>query len=153
MLVVLDFDGVLTDNKVYVNERGEEMVRCDRSDTFGLSELREMGVDVLIMSTEKNPVVQKRAHKLGIECVNGMDDKKERLQAEIDIRKRRPEQVAYVGNDVNDLGCFEAVGLPIAVADAFPPVRTKAAYVTSASGGNGAVREVIELLLQAKITA
>lgn len=152
-LLVFDFDGVFTDNKVYINERGEEMVRCDRSDTYGLSELRKQGVDILILSTEKNPVVRIRAKKLGIECVNGVDDKQERLQAEMSIRKLQPEQVAYVGNDVNDLGCFAVAGLPIAVADAFHPVRAKAAYVTSAKGGNGAVREVLALLLQAKLTA
>ncbi len=149
-LLLFDFDGVFTDNKVYINNQGEEMVRCDRSDTFGLQELVAFGVKVMILSTERNSVVKKRAAKLGLDCINGLGDKGARLQELLEQKNINPQHVVYVGNDINDLPCFAIAGVSIAVADAYPLVRNKAHYVTKASGGSGAVREVIELLLQAK---
>lgn len=149
-LLALDFDGVFTDNTVYVNEKGEEMVRCNRSDTFGLKELLSTGTQVMIISTEENPVVRKRAEKLKLPCVYGLSDKALALRNETEKRGLSLQSVIYVGNDVNDIGCFEIAGLKIAVADAYPPVAKIADYVTQASGGNGAVREVLTLLLLAK---
>ena len=149
-LLAFDFDGVFTDNKVYVNEQGEEMIRADRSDTFGLDQLQQTGVEVLIISSEPNEVVLHRAKKLGIPAINNVDDKGATLTVELKKRKLKSSQTIYVGNDSNDLPALKIAGFSIAVADAYPPVRQQADYVTKATGGNGAVREVISLVLKAK---
>ena len=149
-LLVMDFDGVLTDNGVYVTEDGRESVRCDRSDGLGLERLRTSGVATLILSKEKNPVVSARAGKLQIPCIQGQDDKLEVLVTFARERGVALEEIAYVGNDVNDAECLQAVGLPIVVADAWPAVLPLARYRTSRPGGRGAVREVCDLLMKAR---
>lgn len=148
--LVFDFDGVFTDNKVYINERGEEMVRCDRSDTVGLDELILHRVSVMILSREKNKVVRMRANKLKIPCVHGIKDKRLALIRECKRRNIDPSKTIYVGNDANDIPCFEIAGTSIAVADAHQDAKEKAQYVTRAKGGDGAVREVIAMLIKAK---
>jgi len=145
-LVVFDFDGVFTDNAVYTFEDGREAVRCSRLDGFGLRRLAGVGVDALVLSTETNPVVQARARKLRIAALNGIDDKLAALRGEADRRGIGLDAVAYVGNDVNDLACLEAVGLPIVVRDAHPAVHGAARHRTTWTGGNGAVREVCDLI-------
>jgi 3-deoxy-D-manno-octulosonate 8-phosphate phosphatase (KDO 8-P phosphatase) len=148
--VVFDFDGVFTTNEVIVREDGVESVICNRSDGYGMRLLTESGVGVMILSTETNPVVYARAKKLKIECVAGIESKGEKL-VEILAEKNIPAaNVAYVGNDVNDLPCFSLVGLSVAVGDAFPEVKTSARWVLSESGGRGAVREFCELVYRAK---
>jgi YrbI family 3-deoxy-D-manno-octulosonate 8-phosphate phosphatase len=143
-LVAFDFDGVFTDNTVYVFDDGSEAVRCWRGDGIGLRQLERRG-RVVILSTEKNPVVRRRADKLEIECHHGLADKRavlERLASEAGIEL---SEVAYVGNDLNDAACLEIVGLPIIVADAHPGVQPLARLRTRAPGGQGAVREVCDL--------
>ena len=151
--VVFDFDGVFTDNTVYVSQDGVESVRCWRSDGLGLARLKEAGIQSAIVSTETNPVVAARGRKLGIPCVQSCDDK---LAA---VRKMTVEQgltladVAFVGNDINDLACLQAVGFPIVVHDAHPDVAGAAAYRTTAPGGRGAVREVCDAIVAARTRA
>jgi 3-deoxy-D-manno-octulosonate 8-phosphate phosphatase (KDO 8-P phosphatase) len=152
-LVVFDFDGVFTDNTVYVSEDGTESVRCWRGDGLGLQALERVGVQTLVLSTEVNPVVTARSRKLGVECIQGCDDKRERLLALVRERGLSLEQVAYVGNDVNDLGCLEAVRLPIVVGDAHPSVLAVARIRTTRPGGRGAVREVCDLVVSARASA
>jgi YrbI family 3-deoxy-D-manno-octulosonate 8-phosphate phosphatase len=147
-LVVFDFDGVMTDNGVYVSEDGRESVRCDRSDGLGLERLAATGIATLILSTEINPVVSARAAKLKIPCIQGQRDKLAALCAFANTHGIPLEQVAYVGNDVNDAACLKAVGLPMVVADAWPDVLPLARYRTSRPGGRGAVREICELFLK-----
>jgi 3-deoxy-D-manno-octulosonate 8-phosphate phosphatase (KDO 8-P phosphatase) len=147
-LVVFDFDGVMTDNGVYVTEDGRESVRCDRSDGLGLQRLAATGIATLILSTEVNPVVSARAAKLKIPCLQGQNDKLAALTAFAGARQIPLDQVAYVGNDVNDAGCLNAVGLPMVVADAWPEVMPLARYCTSRPGGRGAVREICELFVK-----
>jgi YrbI family 3-deoxy-D-manno-octulosonate 8-phosphate phosphatase len=149
-LLVLDFDGVLTDNAVWVDETGREAVRCSRSDGFGIGLARAAGIEVLILSKEQNPVVAARSRKLRIECVQGCDDKLSRLRQLVATRGLSPAQVGYVGNDVNDLECLRWVGFPVAVADAEPAVKSASRRITTRPGGHGAVREVIEWLLAAR---
>jgi len=150
-LLVFDFDGVMTDNGVYIDQDGRETVRCDRGDGMGVPLLRKLGgVELVIISTEKNPIVVKRAEKLKIACWHGVDDKRELLKREMSRRNLQPSEVGYVGNDVNDLGCFGEVGLAIAVADAYEQVLKQADYITTHPGGHGAVREICELMLYAK---
>jgi YrbI family 3-deoxy-D-manno-octulosonate 8-phosphate phosphatase len=146
-LLVLDFDGVLTDNRVLVDVEGREAAWCHRGDGMGIGLVREAGLEVVILSKEKVPIASARARKLGIECIQGCDDKLPRLRELAAARGLAPEQVAYVGNDINDLACLGWVGLPIAVADALPEVKTAARWVTNAPGGQGAVREVCDQFL------
>ncbi len=149
-LLVLDFDGVLTDNRVYVTERGEESVAAHRGDGMGISLAKQMGLEVLILSKERNPVVQARADKMKIEAYRGVDAKAEKLAELIDQRGLAAGQVAYVGNDINDLPCFPLVGLSVAVADSHPEVIRAADLILTKKGGRGAVREFIDLVLRSK---
>jgi YrbI family 3-deoxy-D-manno-octulosonate 8-phosphate phosphatase len=145
-LVVFDFDGVMTDNTVVVSEDGEAVV-ANRGDGLGIEMMRDAGVPMLVLSKERNPVVRARCEKLRIECVQGIDDKPAELERILGDRGADAVNVAYVGNDVNDLGCMELVGLPVAVADAEPPVRAAARLVLSRRGGAGAVREFCDGVL------
>ena len=149
--VVFDFDGVFTDNRVLVGEDGRESVFCSRADGLGLQMLDRVGLGCLVLSTETNPVVSARAAKLKLECIQGLgDDKWSALRSIIEERGLDPTTVAYVGNDINDLDCLLHVGVPICVADAYPAVQQAARFITSRSGGHGAVREVCDLALQAQ---
>lgn len=145
-LLVLDFDGVMTDDRVWVDEAGREAVVFDRRDGMGIRLLREAGVEVLVLSTEVNPVVGARCKKLGIPSQQGLGDKRASLLRWVDERGIDLADVAYVGNDVNDLGCLHAVGLPVAVSDAHPDVLAAAQVTLRRPGGRGAVREVCDLL-------
>lgn len=149
-LVVFDFDGVMTDNRVLVMQDGTEGVLCNRSDGLGLGMLKEARVPVLVLSKEKNPVVAARCRKLGLECIQGIDDKLAILRELLGARGISAARTAYVGNDLNDLACMGHVGLPIAVGDAYPEVLDAACYVTRAPGGHGAVREVCDLILDSR---
>ena len=144
-LIAFDFDGVFTDNMVYVFEDGSEAVRCSRSDGMGLQKLERAGISTIIISTEANPVVSARARKLKIRCIQNCPDKKAVLQDIARELKIDLDQIAFVGNDINDLACLECVGLPIVVQDAHPDVLAFARYRTKRLGGNGAVREVCDL--------
>lgn len=149
-MVAFDFDGVFTDNMVYVTQDGVESVRCWRSDGIGLSRLRGVGVEPLILSTEINPVVSARAAKLKTLCLQGVEDKAEAILAFCRERGVDPQQVAFVGNDVNDIPAFKAVGLPVAVSDGYVEIFPHVLYRTARLGGHGAVREVCDLVFHAK---
>lgn len=146
--VVTDFDGVHTDDHALVDQDGRELVSVSREDGMGVSLLREAGVPLLILSTETNPVVSARARKLGVDVIQGLGDKAAALAAWAEREGIRLDRVAYLGNDVNDLGCFELVGWPVAVPDAHPLVLAAARVVLSRPGGDGAVRELAERVLQ-----
>ena len=144
-LVAFDFDGVFTDNMVYVLEDGSEAVRCFRSDGIGLQKLKKWNIETVIISTEANPVVSARARKLKIHCIQDCQDKRAALE---DIAREKNitlNEIAFVGNDINDLPCLECVALPIVVQDAYPDVVPSALYQTKRPGGHGAVREVCDL--------
>jgi 3-deoxy-D-manno-octulosonate 8-phosphate phosphatase (KDO 8-P phosphatase) len=149
-LAVFDFDGVFTDNRVWVNERGEEMLAFSRSDGLGLRRLGEVGVTPLIVSMEQNPVVSARAGKLGVECVTGADDKLDVLRERVARDGLSLDEVAYVGNDVNDAGCLGAVGLPVVPSDAWPEVKGLARWVLERPGGHGCVREFCDRVWEAR---
>lgn len=144
-LIAFDFDGVFTDNMVYVFEDGSEAVRCFRGDGIGLRKLKRAGIEMVIISTETNPLVSTRSRKLRIRCVQGCEDKRAALEAIVQEMGLSMVQVAFVGNDINDLPCLTCVGLPIVVQDAHPDVIPHARYQTTARGGHGAVREVCDL--------
>jgi YrbI family 3-deoxy-D-manno-octulosonate 8-phosphate phosphatase len=149
-LIAFDFDGVFTDNTVYVTQDGVESVRCWRSDGLGLSRLRSTGVQVYIISTETNPVVMARANKLNMPCKQSIKDKAAAI-LEICLELAiSSEQVMFVGNDINDIPAFKLVGLPVAVADAYPEVDPYILLRTEKPGGLGAVREVCDLVFHAQ---
>lgn len=149
-LVVFDFDGVFTDNRVFVSEDGKESVACWRSDGLGLSVLENLGILMRVISTEVNPVVSRRCEKLEITCVQACNDKRKALQEIMGAAGIAKDETIYVGNDTNDSGCLEDVGVPVVVADAHPDVLDLARYVTINCGGKGAVREVCDLITLAK---
>lgn len=149
-LVIFDFDGVFTDNTVLVSQEGIETVRCWRSDGLGISRLRSIGVETLIISTEANPIVTVRANKLKIACKQAVEDKAHAvLQACKELGVSTTE-TAFVGNDINDIPALKSIGLPIAVVDAYPEVLAHVAYQTTKQGGYGAVREICDLVFHAK---
>ena len=149
-LVVFDFDGVFTDNRVLVAQDGTEAVFCSRADGLGMKLLLQSGVVCLVLSTEANPVVATRARKMGVECVAGQWNKVEALERIVNARAIAWSNVAYVGNDVNDLGCLSRVGVPICVADAHPKISAVCKLITTRRGGDGAVREICEWILNAR---
>ncbi|MBG0829918.1 N-acetylneuraminate synthase family protein [Planomonospora sp. ID67723] len=148
--VITDFDGVHTDDRAYVDSDGREMVAVSRSDGMGISLLRRSGVKLMIMSTEHNPVVAARARKLGVPVLQGLTDKRTVLRDWLAIENLDPARVAYVGNDVNDLGPMSDVGWPVTVPDAHPRVRAVARVVLTRPGGAGAVRELCDRVLAAR---
>ncbi|MEW6239282.1 MAG: acylneuraminate cytidylyltransferase [Chloroflexota bacterium] len=149
-LIVSDFDGVITDNRVWTSEEGLETVVASRSDSMRVRDLRERGVEVMILSSEPNPVVRARAEKMGVASVQGVDirSKGEALKKLLIEKNVDASQVIYIGNDLNDLPCFEIAGWAVAVADAYPEVLRAADHVLTRAGGHGAVRELCELVLE-----
>jgi YrbI family 3-deoxy-D-manno-octulosonate 8-phosphate phosphatase len=149
-LVIFDFDGVFTDNRVWTDQNGVESVAASRSDSLRFRELRERGIEIMILSSEPNPVVTARAKKLGVEVMQGigLQDKGRVMREVLEQKKVKAENVVYVGNDINDLPCFEIAGWSVAVPDAYPEVLQAADFVLSRPGGHGAVREVCELILR-----
>ena len=145
-LVVFDFDGVFTDNRVIIDQDGKESVICNRSDGLGLNRLRELGIRILILSTEKNNVVSKRALKLKVECIQGVENKESELINWVKKNKIDLSNTAFVGNDINDIPALQIVGFPILVADAFDEVLPFAKLKLSKNGGDGAVRELCDLI-------
>ena len=144
-LLAFDFDGVFTDNAVYVADDGTEMVRCSRSDGIGLRKLEQLGVVPVIISTETNPVVSARSRKLQVRCIQGCVDKRAALENLAQELGLTPPEVAFVGNDINDRAALKYAGLPIVVQDAHPDVAELGFYRTNRPGGYGAVREVCDL--------
>jgi len=149
-LVVFDFDGVMTDNRVMVMQDGTEGVFCNRSDGLGIGMARDAGLAMLVLSKEENPVVSARCRKLKLECMQGVDDKIGALTRLLEDRGIDAGRVVYVGNDVNDLACMNHVGIPVAVQDAYPRVLKVARWITKKVGGHGAVREVCDALVAAR---
>jgi len=149
-LAIFDFDGVFTDNRVWVNEAGDELLAFSRSDGLGLRRLDEVGVHYVIVSTEPNPIVAARAVKLNAECVQGVDDKLAVLFERTEQLGVALDDTAYVGNDVNDAECLRAVGVPVVPADALPEVMPLARWVLSRPGGAGCVREFCDGVWEAQ---
>ena len=149
-LIVCDFDGVITDNRVWTDQEGRETVVAYRSDSLRIRELRERGIDVLILSSEPNPVVAARAKKMGVEVIHGVgiQEKGRALREVLEQKNLKAENVVYIGNDFNDLPCFEIAGWSVAVADAYPEVIRAADHVLTKAGGQGALRELCDLILR-----
>jgi N-acylneuraminate cytidylyltransferase len=145
--VILDFDGVMTDNRVWVDEDGREAVAASRADGWGLAQLRQRGINILVLSSETNPVVRARAEKLGLEVIHGADDKAAALMQFMAAREIKSDVTVFVGNDVNDVPCFSLVASAVVVADAHEQARIHADQILTRPGGHGAVREFCDLVL------
>lgn len=146
-LLVLDFDGVLTDNRVYVASDGAEMVACTRADGWGLDLLRATPLEIAIVSTETNPVVSARARKLRLPVVQGVGDKAEAVRMLAAERHVPLARVAFVGNDSNDLPALSICGWPICPSDAHASVRAIARWIAPCRGGEGVIRHLADVLL------
>lgn len=149
-LVVFDFDGVMTDDKVYVNQDGVEMVAANRSDGMGISLMHKTGIKMIVLSSEVNPVVTARCNKLRLPVIQGVEKKAEVLRRFLMENSINPDHVIFIGNDVNDLPCFNEVGCALVVADAHPAVLRQADIILQHKGGKGGVREVCDLLLESE---
>ena len=156
--IIFDFDGVFTDNFVYVDDMGTEIVRCSREDSYGISILKkfisksELKIDIFVLSTETNQIVIKRCKKMGIDCHIGESHKAKYLADW--YSKNRPglqdpyAGTLYFGNDLNDLPVMQKIGTSFAPSDAHPRIKEVATQVLMARGGQGFVREGIELILR-----
>jgi YrbI family 3-deoxy-D-manno-octulosonate 8-phosphate phosphatase len=146
-LLVSDFDGVMTSDTVYLNQVGVESVKCSRADGMGVGIMRKMGIETLILSTETNPVVAKRAEKLKISCVQGARNKLAELKKIALSRNLTANQIAYVGNDVNDSECLDWVGLPMIPNDANDLLKDHGYLRLAKNGGEGVIREIASILV------
>jgi 3-deoxy-D-manno-octulosonate 8-phosphate phosphatase (KDO 8-P phosphatase) len=149
--VMLDVDGVLTDGGIYYDPTGREIKRFHVADGLGMELLRHAGIRVVILSGRVAEAITRRAAELRVtDCYQGVRDKKAQIEKLRQQWQLKAEELLYVGDDLNDLPAFEAVGVRVAVANADDMLRSQAHYVTQATGGNGAVREVCEWLLKAR---
>ncbi len=145
--IIFDFDGVLTDDRVWVDQDGREMVCCSRRDGLGFDTLLQTGLKLFILSTETNPVVSKRAAKLKVPAIQGCADKASAL---VDLAAKEGidlSRTLYVGNDLNDLEAIRLCGYSACPADAHSAIKDVATWVLKAGGGQGVTRDIIELVL------
>ena len=145
-LLVYDFDGVMTDNKVFVDQHGNEMVQVNRADGLGISEIRKLGIQQIILSTETNTVVSARAKKLNLFCLQGVENKEQALTEYCNEHQISLSHVAYVGNDINDIDVMELVGTTFCPADAHVSIKEISQFILSSKGGEGIVRETFDKL-------
>lgn len=143
-LFVFDFDGVLTNNIVYLNQDGVEWVAASRADGLAFDALKKIGKQALILSTEKNPVVTARASKLGVGVLQGVTNKVEALQLFCEQRNIFKEEVFYVGNDLNDYRVMSFYKYSACPSDSHKKIKEVATYPLEIKGGYGVVRELLE---------
>ena len=149
--LITDVDGVLTDGGLYYAENGDELKRFDVRDGQGLVLLREAGLLTAIVTRKQTTIVIRRARDLGItEVCQDVTDKAAAITDLLARHRLSPAEVCYVGDDIGDLPAMRLVGLSVAVADAVVEVRRQAAYVTRATAGHGAIREICNLILAAR---
>ena len=150
-LAVFDVDGVLTGGEIFIGPYGEEFKRFHAQDGLGIALLQRSGIEVGIISSRQSEAVAHRMESLGVRhVIQGRHDKLQALRELLDSTGIAPEETAFVGDDLIDLPALRHAGLAIAVANAVPVVRENAHWTTAARGGEGAVREICELLLRAK---
>jgi len=137
-----DFDGCLTDDRVWLNLDGEEFVAANRKDGLAVKRLKNLGIQVVITSTETNKVVSARGTKMGVEVLQGLADKAESIDQYLKQKNLSWNDVWYIGNDVNDLGAIEKAKLSISPADAVKKVRKTVDIVLKTNGGRGILSEI-----------
>lgn len=147
-LIVYDFDGVMTDNKVYCLDSGQEMIVANRADGLAVSQFKGLGIKQIIVSSESNPVVNFRAKKLGIDVLANTKNKIEVLKAYCTKNSISLSQVAYIGNDLNDAAVMKAVAWPVAPSDAYKEVKSLAKFIMPSKGGQGVIRDFLSLVME-----
>lgn len=149
--LITDFDGVHTDNSVFLDMDGREFVRCSRADGMGIEMLRRRGLKLLILSRESDGVVAARARKLQMECAHNVKDKLPVLDAWRQRNGLSWQELAYIGDDINDLECLEACGFSAAPRNARAEVKDVCQVVLESSGGEGALRELCDHLIDSAL--
>lgn len=150
-LIVLDVDGTLTDGGVYISNSGDEFKKFNIKDGAGIVAAMKKGVDFMILTGRESRCVSIRAKELGIKYVfQGVADKMALLKDFVVDKKLSLEDIAYIGDDLNDIACMRYVGVSACPNDAVYEVRESCDYVMSRDGGRGAVREFLDLLLETK---
>ena len=149
-LMVYDFDGVMTNNKVYLDQNGKEIVQVNRADGLGVAEIKTLEIEQIIISTEINPVVTARANKLGINCLQGVNNKKKALKIYCNNNNLDLKNVGYIGNDINDKDVMKIVGFTFCPSDAHDSIQLISNYVLKTKGGDGVIRELLELIIKNK---
>ena len=144
---IFDFDGVLTNNLVFVDQDGKELVSCNRSDGLAFDVLRKLKKPSYILSTEKNPIVSARAKKLKIQAIQGVEDKVQELLILAKTNEYNLNRVLYVGNDINDYKAMKLCGYSACPSDSHEKIRSIATFVLQKKGGNGVIRELLEVKL------
>ena len=145
-LIVYDFDGVMTDNRVLVDQNGNESVMANRGDGYGVGMIRKLGIRQVILSTEVNPVVEMRAKKLNLEVIHGVSDKRETLVKFCADGAVSLDRVMFLGNDLNDIEAMRCVGIKGAPKDAEPEILEIADWISEKNGGYGVVRELARVI-------
>ena len=145
--LVFDFDGVLTNNLVYLNKDGEEWVSCNRADGLAFDLLNKLGKPVFIISTEKNPVVTARANKLKVEVIQGVDSMADALASLAEENGFNLKRILYVGNDLNDYRVMQSCGYSVCPSDSHPKIQQLATVKLTSRGGEGVARELLECVL------
>ena len=146
-LIIYDFDGIMTDNRVFLFADGREAVFVNRSDGLAVKVIKKKGVSQLIVSSESNPVVKIRARKLGIPAINSVKNKKEAVERYLKTRKISSKKVVFIGNDINDKEVMKYVNWPIAPIDAHIEIKKIAKIVLLTKGGSGVIREFLDKLI------
>lgn len=145
--MVLDVDGTLTDGKVCYSSGGEELKAFNIKDGLALAALSRLGVHIIVMTGRKSEIVERRMRELGVEEVlQGIGAKKEYLKSYMDSHHILPQEVCYIGDDINDLGAMRLCGFKGCPADASPEIKREADFVSRYNGGSGAVREICEVI-------
>lgn len=150
-LLVLDVDGILSDGKIYYSNTGDEIKTFNILDGLGIKLLMKNGVEVAIITSRKSEIVARRARELGIsKLIQGSESKLEALDTLLSELKLGYQETAYMGDDLPDIACLRRVGFGVTVPNAHPVMRQHALCCTQQSGGQGAVREICDLILQAQ---
>jgi N-acylneuraminate cytidylyltransferase len=150
-MIVSDFDGVWTDNKVYTFGAAQEGIRCSKSDSLAWDSFRrKLNVPVLVVSKEKNEILRSRCAKLNLAVIHSVDDKRAAVERELAAGGLSWTEVCYIGNDLNDLECMSCAGLTFCPSDSAFEVKCAADYTLNHPGGGGAIREMLELLAKGR---
>jgi N-acylneuraminate cytidylyltransferase len=147
-ILFTDFDGCLTDDRVWLNLDGEEFVAANRKDGLAVKRLKNLGIQVVIASTESNKVVLARGNKMGVDVLQGLADKAEAIEQYLEQKNLSWNDIWYIGNDVNDLGAIKRSNYSICPADAVKKVRKSVDVVLKTKGGYGILSEIATLLEQ-----
>jgi N-acylneuraminate cytidylyltransferase len=141
-IIITDFDGCLTDDRVWLNQDGEEFVAANRKDGLAVKRLKNLGIQVVIASTETNKVVLARGNKMGVEVLQGLVDKAEAIEQYLKQKNLSWNDVWYIGNDINDLGAIGRASISLCPADSVKKVRKTVDIVLKTNGGRGIISEI-----------